>query len=186
MGCASHVQHVYVGAERRVTETATIYTSRRAFVSSIVSVLSVDDQRVQETATGYSVLPGAHVYQVWVDRLSTGSLFLLHDAYYTEAVCGFTLDAAPGSAYQLLDVDNGSVTPEKEGGMYEATVEIRSDSVLARVPAECAGVDLFEHGLLEIPHDLSKGGLLCRSSSDCAKAEAACVIDAGHAFGICR
>jgi hypothetical protein len=52
-----------------------------------------------------------------VGRLSTASLFLMHAVYCTEAVCGFRLETAPGSGYELVDVDDGAVVPSKEAGM---------------------------------------------------------------------
>ena len=162
-GCVSHIQRSYDGPERPSAEIVTIYNSRRAFTSSIVSIVSADDQRVKATVSGYSVLPGAHWYQVWVDRLSTFSLFLLHDVYYTEAVCGFRLDGAPGSVYQLEDVDNGDVVPAKEGEMYKATLKIRQHlaggaAIVLNISAECASLDLFKLNRVDIPHDLTKGG----------------------------
>lgn len=189
-GCVPHIQRSYDGPERPSAEIVTIYNSRRAFTSSIVSIVSADDHRVKATLAGCSVLPGARWYQVWVDRLSTFSLFLLHDVYYTEAVCGFKLDAVPGTVYQLEDVDNGDVVPNKEGKMYKATLKLRQHlakgaTIVLNIPAECASLDLFKLNLVDIPHDLTKGGLLCRNSMDCLKDGAACIIGRDYVYGIC-
>ena len=187
-GCAGRIQRMYGGPELSASELAILHDSRRVFVSSLVSVVSVDGQRVEPTVARYSLLPGSHRCEVWVDRLSPVSLIILHDVYYTDAVCAFELNTVPGSSYELVDVDSGS---HGEREMYKATLELRrrvgdGGAEAMNVPAECAGMDVFEHGRFEIPHDLARGGLLCRTSAECLKDGAVCTIRNGYIYGTCQ
>ena len=189
-GCVSTIYKAYDGLERPTAETVIVYNSPNIPSLSSIRIVSIDNQRVKATVAGFAVLPGAHCYEVWVERLSTAALFFLKDSYYTEAVCGFKLEASAGTFYQLVDVDNGVVVPANERKMYKATLKIKQTiaqdaPILLNALAECASLDLFNHSWYDIPHDLAKGGLLCRSNADCLRKGAACVIETYYSYGIC-
>jgi hypothetical protein len=113
-----------------------------------------------------AILPGEHWYQVGVFRRSMVDMLFLHDDFYCEAIFGFRLEAAPGTAYELVDLDNGDLYPANERKVYRASLEIKErfaeqKPIVRHIPVECASWDLFDLGWFKFNRDVfAKGGLL--------------------------
>lgn len=187
--CASHTYKIYEGPERPLSQIVTILNSPKYSFWSFIRMDSVDGLRVKAAATGYTVLPGAHWYQVWVDRHAQGAMFLL-DAYYTEAVCGFSFDSAPGTTYQIMDVENGQIDQDKKRKMFKATTVVEQQlgegkSITLRIPAECVSWDFLNAGSFKRNDQSAKGGFLCRDNVDCRNEGETCVDETGYLYGIC-
>jgi hypothetical protein len=187
--CASHTYKIYDGPERLSSQTVTVLNSPKYAFWSFIRIDSVDGLRVKSAATGYTVLPGAHWYQVWVDRHAQGAMFFL-DAYYTEAVCGFSFESAPGTTDQIMDVDNGQIVQDKERKMFKATTVVEQhlaegNSITLRIPTECVSWDFLNAGSFKRNDQSAKGGFLCRDNVDCLNKGETCVHETAYSYGIC-
>ena len=138
-GCASSPRKVYDGPELPAPEVVTVRgTSYFAFWSQIL-LRTVDDK----FAVGMvSVLPGAHWYRVEYRRRSKLAMIFFVDHFYTEAVCSFMLEGAPGTAYSLLEIDSVGSVPTEERELYKASMKIEErianrNPIVRQIPIEC-------------------------------------------------
>lgn len=197
-GCAFPTYKAYDGQERPPSEIVTFILIRNPLqiFRTKIDIASVDDRRINRPTHGVVVLPGAHWYQVTVARFNKLSLLpalIMWPAgsFSIEAICGFSLESAPGTSYKFLDVDNGVLVPVSQPKIYRALLEIEEhffggDPVILHIPTECASWDLFLRGWFKAPDDFNaKGGYLCRGDSDCLVEGAACNVDTGFTFGVC-
>jgi hypothetical protein len=190
-GCSKPAFKAYNGPERLPSETATIRNSSQFAFWSSVDLISVDDQNVLGR-NEITVLPGAHWCQVMVTRRSKPAMLLMKDAFYVEATCGFKMEAAPGTTYRFVDVDNDGPTSDNVSVLYKALLEIEErvvggDFGTRNIPVECARWELFHRGWYKLRDDMkSKGGFLCRGNQDCLVEEAVCNVGTDFTFGICR
>jgi hypothetical protein len=181
----------YDGPEQPPPETVTIQNSSRFAFWSFVTMITVDGRNVLGW-NEITVLPGVHWYQAMVSRRSKLAMFLLMDAFYVEAMCGFRLEAAAGKTFRLVDVEKDGFVPDNAAKFYKASlvIEERSpggDSEAYRIPAECADLELFQGGWYRYRDDMkAKGGALCQSDQDCLMEGAACDVGADFSFGVCR
>lgn len=179
-GCAFPTYKAYNGLEQPTSEIVTIQDSSRFAFWSMIDLYSVDDQRVPHRppdilsrSKSVAVLPGAHWYQVFVVRRSLG--FPILDIFLPEAICGFRLEAAPGTAYKLVDVDNGGQEPANGRKIYKASMEIEErfatqKPIVRHIPVEC----------------VCYGYALCQTNTDCNLAKGyVCVRENGYSYGIC-
>jgi hypothetical protein len=190
-GCSSTAYKAYDGAELPAAQVATVNNSSRTAFWSFTDIYSVDGIRIEHPANATATLPGKRWVQVVVTRRSRSAMFFLQDFFYQEAICGFALQAAPGTTYTLGTVDNAGLASTHEHKVYNAAMDIEETPaggapVSRRVPVECAGFDLIERGPFERLEPIVSKGFLCRAETDCHVEGAACMKEAGYTHGICR
>jgi len=189
-GCALPTYKAYDGPERPESEVVIVYNSSRSAFWLFTDIYSVDGLRLSQQASEIVTLPGAHWYQVVVTRRSKAAIFFLRDDFYQEAICGFKLDAAPGTAYTLGPVDSGGLLSTNEHKVYNASLEIeeRFDNgapITRHIPIECASLDLIKHGWFERLEPIISKGFLCQTKADCLREDTACIKEAGYSYGVC-
>ena len=165
-------------------------SSRTAFWSS-TDIYSVDGMHLKQPANAIAALPGKHWYQIVVTRRSKAAMFFLQDNFYQEAICGFMLEAAPGTTYTLGVVDNGGLASTNQHNVYNASVGIEEipangAPIAGQIPAECASLDLIKRGRFERLEPIVSKGFLCRANIDCQFEGAVCSKEAGYTSGVCR
>lgn len=197
-GCALTPCKAYNGLEQPISELVIIQNSSKFAFLSFVKLWSVNDQRVQpcppdilHRSSSVAVLPGAHWYQVEVARRSKVAMLFFHDYFYCEEICGFRLEAAPGTAYELVEVDNGDLDPANGRKVYRASLKIKErfaeqKPIVRHIPVECASWDLFALSWFKFNRDVfAKEGFLCRGYEDCLPGRANCIQENGYLYGIC-
>jgi hypothetical protein len=189
--CSSAVYKTYNGVDLSSSQVVTVSNSPRSAFWSFTDVYSVDGMRLEQAAKAIAALPGKHWYQVVVTRRSEVAMFFLQDGFYQEAICGFMLEAAPGTRYLLGVVDNGGLASTNEHYVYNASLGI--EEILAngaastrQIPTECASLDLIKRDRFERLEPIVAKGFLCRATTDCRVEGAACIKEAGYTHGVCR
>ena len=190
-GCSSTIYKAYDGVELSSSQVVTVNNSPRSAFWSFTDIYSVDGMRLEQPANAITALPGRHWYQVVVTRRSKAAMFFLQDAFYQEAICGFMLEAAPGTRYSLGVVDNGGLASTNEHNVYNASVgieEILADgaAIARQLPTECASLDLVKRDRFERLESIVAKGFLCRATTDCQVEGTACIKEAGYTHGVCR
>jgi hypothetical protein len=189
-GCAFSPHKTYDGPGRPASEIVTLYPSSQFAFWSQISIHSVDGQRFAGNVGAISVLPGTHWYQVIDSRRSKLAMLFLHDYFYTEAMCGFMLEAMPGTVYSLLNIESGGLVATNERKVYRASIEIEErfaerDPIVRHIPIECASWDLLPHGWHVLFSEPLALGFLCQDNAHCLAEGAACIKEAGYSYGIC-
>jgi hypothetical protein len=189
--CSSTTYKTYDGAELSSSRIVTVNNSPRSAFWSFTDVYSVDGVRLEQPANAITASPGKHWYQVVVTRRSKAAMFFLQDAFYQEAICGFMLEAGPGTTYSLGVVDNGGLASTNEHNVYNASLGIEEAPangvpIARQIPTECASLDLVKRGSFERLEPIVAKGFLCRATTDCQVEGTACIKEAGYMHGVCR
>jgi hypothetical protein len=127
-GCALPTIKAYDGQAKPEYEVVTVFNSSRFAFWSFTDIYSIDGLLLYQPASSMVVLPGAHCYQVVVTRRSKSAMLFLQDSFYEEAICGFKLEAAPGTTYVLGPVNNGGQLSTDEHNVYIAFWRLKSVS----------------------------------------------------------
>jgi hypothetical protein len=191
-GCVHQpLYKAYDGPEQPAYKIVTVLpVSQYAFVWSYVAIYKVDGRTVFPRWGRVSVLPGTHRYQVIDLHRSKLAMLFGTDYFYEQAVCGFMLDAAPGTEYTFVSIDSSEQVSTEEQKVYKAQIEIeqhftRGDSVKRRIPTECASMDLVKRGWFERRSDVIAKGFLCQTNTDCLAEGAVCIRETGYSYGVC-
>lgn len=193
LAACSHTPPVRpLDAEGRLsTGLAVVHdSSRMAFWS--LTELRAGSGVVRIQPLGASILPGEHHYQALVVRRNKTAILFLQDAFYLDALCGFTLDARPGDRFTLGEVDKSGRESTPGHPVYRATMPLayspaEGATETRTLAVECADTRLLKHHWFSF-YDRYRAlgaGFLCRSDADCPGQGNACRREPDFRHGVC-